>query len=57
MCRNFSFGHADVIMFRNAAASGDNEVLAMADCAINITPNEDELVEIAPMQPVVVSAS
>ena len=29
------------------AASGENEVLAMADCAINITPNEDELVEIA----------
>ena len=28
------------------AASGDNEVLAMADCAINIKPNEDELVEI-----------
>ena len=27
-------------------ASGDNEVLAMADCAININPNEDELVEI-----------
>ena len=29
------------------AASGENEVLAMADCAINIKPNEDELVEIA----------
>lgn len=29
------------------AASGENEVLAMADCAINIDPNEDELVEIA----------
>ena len=28
-------------------ATGDNEVLAMADCAINIEPNEDELVEIA----------
>ena len=28
-------------------ATGDNEVLAMADCAINIDPNEDELVEIA----------
>ena len=26
---------------------GDNEVLAMGDCAINIKPNEDELVEIA----------
>ena len=29
------------------AASGANEVLAMADCAININPSEDELVEIA----------
>ena len=29
------------------AASGENEVLAMADCAININPSEDELVEIA----------
>ena len=29
------------------AASGENEVLAMADCAINIKPTEDELVEIA----------
>ena len=29
------------------AASGENEVLAMADCAINIHPNEDELAEIA----------
>ena len=29
------------------AASGENEVLAMADRAINIKPNEDELVEIA----------
>ena len=29
------------------AASGANEVLAMADCAINIRPTEDELVEIA----------
>ena len=28
------------------AASGENEVLAMADCAINIKPTEDELVEI-----------
>lgn len=34
------------IMVRGAA-SGDNEVLAMADCAINIDPTEDELVEIA----------
>lgn len=30
-----------------ASATGDNEVLAMGDCAINIKPNEDELVEIA----------
>ena len=29
------------------SATGENEVLAMADCAINIEPNEDELVEIA----------
>ena len=28
------------------SASGENEVLAMGDCAININPNEDELVEI-----------
>ena len=28
------------------SATGENEVLAMADCAINIEPNEDELVEI-----------
>ncbi|MBO5918242.1 MAG: phosphate acetyltransferase [Oscillospiraceae bacterium] len=28
-------------------ASGGNEVLAMGDCAININPSEDELVEIA----------
>ena len=27
--------------------SGENEVLAMADCAINIEPTEDDLVEIA----------
>ena len=30
-----------------ASATGDNDVLAMADCAINIKPTEDELVEIA----------
>jgi phosphate acetyltransferase len=30
-----------------SAASGAEEVLAMGDCAINIKPNEDELVEIA----------
>nr|MBP3599109.1 phosphate acetyltransferase [Eubacterium sp.] len=29
------------------AATGENEVLAMGDCAINIKPTEDELVEIA----------
>ncbi len=29
------------------AATGDNEVFAMADCAINIHPSEDDLVEIA----------
>ncbi len=28
-------------------ATGENEVLAMADCAINIKPSEDDLVEIA----------
>mgnify|MGYP002534666022 FL=1 len=27
--------------------TGDNEVIAMADCAININPTEDELVDIA----------
>ena len=29
------------------SATGSNEVLAMGDCAINIDPSEDELVEIA----------
>ena len=29
------------------SATGDREVLAMADCAINIKPDEDQLVEIA----------
>lgn len=29
------------------SATGENEVLAMGDCAININPSEDELVEIA----------
>ena len=28
------------------SATGDNEVIAMGDCAINIDPTEDELVEI-----------
>ena len=30
-----------------ASATGDNDVLAMGDCAINIKPEEDELLEIA----------
>lgn len=30
-----------------SAATGDNEVLVMGDCAINIKPTEDDLVEIA----------
>ena len=29
------------------SATGENEVIAMGDCAINIKPSEDELVEIA----------
>ena len=29
------------------SATGDNQVIAMGDCAINIKPSEDELVEIA----------
>ena len=29
------------------SATGENEVIAMGDCAINIDPNEDQLVEIA----------
>lgn len=29
------------------SATGENEVLAMGDCALNIKPSEDELVEIA----------
>ncbi len=29
------------------SATGENEVLAMGDCAINIKPTEDQLVEIA----------
>lgn len=29
------------------SATGDNEVLAMGDCSINIKPDEDQLVEIA----------
>ena len=38
---------SSVYILVRASATGDNEVLAMADCAININPNEDELVEIA----------
>ncbi|MCC8150282.1 MAG: phosphate acetyltransferase [Lachnospiraceae bacterium] len=30
-----------------AAATGNNEALAMGDCAININPSEDDLIEIA----------
>lgn len=30
-----------------AAATGNNEALAMGDCAVNIDPSEDDLVEIA----------
>ena len=35
-----------VILVR-PSSTGENEVLAMGDCAINIHPTEDELVEIA----------
>lgn len=38
---------SSVFIMVREAATGDNEVLAMGDCAINIKPNEDELVEIA----------
>ena len=38
---------SSVFILVRAAATGENEVLAMADCAINIHPTEDELVEIA----------
>ena len=38
---------SSVFIMVRARATGDNEVLAMADCAINIHPNEDELAEIA----------
>lgn len=38
---------SSVFIMVREAATGDNEVLAMADCAINIKPTEDELVEIA----------
>lgn len=38
---------SSVFILVRPSATGDNEVLAMADCAINIKPNEDELAEIA----------
>ena len=38
---------SSVFIMVREAATGDNEVLAMGDCAINIKPSEDELVEIA----------
>ena len=41
-----TYSTADTILVR-PSATGENEVLAMADCAINIHPTEDELVEIA----------
>lgn len=38
---------SSVFIMVRPRATGENEVLAMADCAINIHPNEDELAEIA----------
>lgn len=38
---------SSVFIMMRPGADGKDEVLAMADCAINIKPNEDELVEIA----------
>jgi phosphate acetyltransferase len=38
---------SSVFIMVRGGATGDNEVLAMGDCAINIKPNEDELAEIA----------
>lgn len=38
---------SSVFILIRSRATGDNEVLAMADCAINIHPTEDQLVEIA----------
>lgn len=38
---------SSVFILVRPGASGENEVLAMGDCAINIKPSEDELVEIA----------
>lgn len=38
---------SSVFILVRPAATGNNEVLAMGDCAINIKPTEDDLVEIA----------
>lgn len=38
---------SSVFILVRPRATGENEVIAMADCAINIKPTEDELVEIA----------
>ena len=38
---------SSVFILVRPSATGENEVLAFADCAINIKPTEDELVEIA----------
>lgn len=38
---------SSVFILVRSRATGENEVLAMADCAINIHPTEDELAEIA----------
>lgn len=38
---------SSVFILVRPSATGDNEVLAFADCAVNIKPSEDELVEIA----------
>ena len=38
---------SSVFILVRSRGTGDNEVLAMEDCAINIRPTEDELVEIA----------
>lgn len=38
---------SSVFILVRPSATGDNEVLAMGDCAINIKPTEDDLVEIA----------
>ncbi|MCI2058086.1 MAG: phosphate acetyltransferase [Oscillibacter sp.] len=38
---------SSVFILVRPSATGDAEVLAMADCAINIKPSEDDLVEIA----------